>query len=252
MIALKKEGVLVNKTALKFEGEGVSNPAVIREDGSVHLFYRAVSQGNYSSIGYCKLEGPLSVVERMDVPILFPQFDYESHGVEDPRITKIDGLYYLTYTAFDGINALGALAVSTDLIHFTKKGIIVPMFHYEEFKHLAGCKNFLNEKYVRFNDRGLQVGTPDSRLLVWDKNVVFFPRRIKGMLCFLHRIRPDIQVVSITNLQELTPAFWENYFFHLNTHIVLTSVFEHEVSYIGGGCPPIETAAGWLVIYHGV
>jgi predicted GH43/DUF377 family glycosyl hydrolase len=24
------------------------------------------------------------------------------------------------------------------------------------------------------------------------------------------------------------------------------------VSYIGGGCPPIETEAGWLLIYHGV
>jgi len=24
------------------------------------------------------------------------------------------------------------------------------------------------------------------------------------------------------------------------------------VSYIGGGCPPIETKEGWLIIYHGV
>jgi predicted GH43/DUF377 family glycosyl hydrolase len=24
------------------------------------------------------------------------------------------------------------------------------------------------------------------------------------------------------------------------------------VSYVGGGCPPIETEAGWLIIYHGV
>jgi predicted GH43/DUF377 family glycosyl hydrolase len=25
-----------------------------------------------------------------------------------------------------------------------------------------------------------------------------------------------------------------------------------EASYIGGGCPPIETDEGWLLIYHGV
>jgi len=25
-----------------------------------------------------------------------------------------------------------------------------------------------------------------------------------------------------------------------------------EASYIGGGCPPIETNEGWLIIYHGV
>jgi predicted GH43/DUF377 family glycosyl hydrolase len=28
--------------------------------------------------------------------------------------------------------------------------------------------------------------------------------------------------------------------------------YKHEVSYIGGGCPPIETKEGWLLIYHGV
>jgi predicted GH43/DUF377 family glycosyl hydrolase len=29
-------------------------------------------------------------------------------------------------------------------------------------------------------------------------------------------------------------------------------VYKHESSYIGGGCPPIETEHGWLLIYHGV
>jgi beta-1,2-mannobiose phosphorylase / 1,2-beta-oligomannan phosphorylase len=28
--------------------------------------------------------------------------------------------------------------------------------------------------------------------------------------------------------------------------------YKHESSYIGGGCPPIETEHGWLLIYHGV
>ena len=28
--------------------------------------------------------------------------------------------------------------------------------------------------------------------------------------------------------------------------------FKHEISYIGGGCPPIETDFGWLLIFHGV
>ena len=28
--------------------------------------------------------------------------------------------------------------------------------------------------------------------------------------------------------------------------------YDHEISYIGGGCPPIETSVGWLLIYHGV
>jgi predicted GH43/DUF377 family glycosyl hydrolase len=28
--------------------------------------------------------------------------------------------------------------------------------------------------------------------------------------------------------------------------------FDHESSYIGSGCPPIETEHGWILIYHGV
>jgi predicted GH43/DUF377 family glycosyl hydrolase len=36
--------------------------------------------------------------------------------VEDPRV-KIEETYYVTYTA-DGINVMGALATSKDLIHF--------------------------------------------------------------------------------------------------------------------------------------
>ena len=34
--------------------------------------------------------------------------------------------------------------------------------------------------------------------------------------------------------------------------LCLLPKYSHEVSYIGGGCPPIETKHGWLLIYHGV
>lgn len=252
MIEVKKEGVLLKKTTLGFESMGVLNPAVIRDGVYVHLFYRAVSKGNYSSIGYCKLKGPVTIEERHDAPALFPQFDYESHGVEDPRITKIDDLYYLTYTAYDGINALGALAVSKDLVNFEKRGLIVPQITYDEFSHLAGSKSAINEKYIRYNDHGRIKGKQGKKILLWDKNVIFFPRRINGKLYFLHRVRPDIQIVAINQLEDLTTEFWQNYFLHFDESIVLSPRHKHEVSYIGGGCPPIETAHGWLLIYHGV
>jgi predicted GH43/DUF377 family glycosyl hydrolase len=88
---------------------------------------------------------------------------------------------------------------------------------------------------------------------MWDKNLIFFPRRIDGKICFLHRIKPDVQiVVSINSLDDLNVEFWQNYFLNFDNYIVLTPKFQHEVSYIGSGCPPIETEAGWLLIYHGV
>ncbi len=252
MLSVNKEGILLKKTSLGFEIDGVLNPALIKDNDSIHLFYRAVAKHNYSSIGYCKLITPLIVGHRLDTPILFPQFEYEMHGVEDPRITKIEETFYLTYTGYDGVNALGCLATSKDLLTWEKLGIIVPQMFYKEFNRLASSKAVLSEKYLRYNGDGGIIDRKGKKVFIWDKNVIFFPRKINNKLCFLHRIKPDIQFVCINNLAELTTDFWQNYFLHFQDNIVLSSKLEHEASYIGGGCPPIETQYGWLLIYHGV
>lgn len=252
MLEVKKEGILLSKTDHDFENEGVLNPAIIRVGNKVHMYYRAVSKGNYSSIGYCQFDGPLTLEERFEYPELSYEFDYESHGIEDPRITNIDGTYYLTYTAYNGVNALGALATSNNLHHFEKKGIIVPQISYAEFKRFTSGKGEINKKYSRYNHRKHLLKKSEKEILVWDKNVVFFPKRINGKLYFLHRIRPDIQIASVNEIHELTEEFWEHYFVNIEENIVMTSRYDHEVSYIGGGCPPIETDRGWLLIYHGV
>ncbi|MBK9478762.1 MAG: pesticidal protein Cry7Aa [Bacteroidetes bacterium] len=252
MLEIKKEGVLLKKTNLGFENEGVLNPAVLREGNHTHIFYRAVGKGNYSSIGYCKLTGPMSLEQRNNEPLLFPQFEYEKQGMEDPRLVKIDDTYYLSYTAYDGLNALGALAISKDLLNWEKLGIIAPQITYSEFSHLAQSKGSINEKYFRYNQSLANLPEINKKVLLWDKNLILFPRKINGKFYFIHRIRPDIQLVCVTDLKELTTEFWQHYFLRLDEHIVLSPKFKHEVSYIGGGCPPIETKVGWLMIYHGV
>lgn len=245
MITVKKEGALLNITNLDFENEGVLNPAVVRDSDNVHLLYRAVRKGNFSSIGYCKLEGPLKVVYRMIAPLLSPEYDYEKHGMEDPRMVKIDNTYYLSYVAFDGTDALGAVAISTDLVHFEKKGIIVPQLKCSEFDALAKGNNADIIGRYREDYNGPNV-------IIMDKDVVFFPRRVNGKLMFLHRIKPDIQLVAVNTLDDLTEDFWEDYVNNLKDNIMLTPKDLHELNYIGAGCPPVETERGWLIIYHGV
>lgn len=253
MIKVTKHGVILEKTHLDFENEGVLNPAVIEHDGKIYMFYRAVSIGNHSTIGYCILDTVSHVEYRQPFPLISPEYDYESKGLEDPRIVKIDDTFYLTYTAYNGINALGAVAISKNLKDWEKKGIVVPQVTYKTFTNLMSAHETLNEKYLRYNEHLRSFETPDENVLMWDKNLIFFPRRIDGKLCFLHRIKPDIQIlVAINDLEDLTKEFWVHYLSSFNSHIVLTPKYDHEVSYIGGGCPPIETAAGWLVIYHGV
>lgn len=252
MIEVKKEGILLSKTDLEFENKAVLNPAVIRIGDSVHMFYRAVREGNNSTIGYCRFDGPLTLVERWDKPFMVPELNFESQGVEDPRIVKIDTTYFMTYTGYDGTNARGALATSKNLKEFKKKDIIVPPFTYAEFVYLVEKAGKVNENYYHNHKFYYQESDPEEKILLWDKNVVFFPRRINGNLVFLHRIRPGIQLVSVKSLKDLTKEYWKEYFRNMQDHIVSDPVYKHEAEYIGSGCPPIETANGWILIYHGV
>jgi len=253
MIAVKREGIIIEPTNLPFEDDGVMNPAVIAEGNKVHLFYRAVRKGNHSTIGYCRMAGPLNVVYRAKNPVLSPSLDCESQGMEDPRIVQIDGTYYMAYTAYDGDNAVGALVTSNDLKHFERKGVITSQLTYQQFVELLEEDHHPHtEKYFRtYNNRepATQNGKP---LYLIDKDIVFFPRKINGKFFFMHRIKPDIQWISVEKLEDLTPEFWTNYYSDFAKYVFFKHRYSHESSYIGAGCPPIELEEGWLMIYHSV
>jgi predicted GH43/DUF377 family glycosyl hydrolase len=158
----------------------------------------------------------------------------------------------MTYTAYDGVNALGALATSTDLKTFKKHGIIVPQLSYTAFETLTKGGWDMGDRYLGYCNAAPFILQANLDNVVWDKDVVFFPRRINGKLHFLHRIKPDIQLVAIDELSDLTPMFWEDYVSRLKENTILFPEYDHEISYVGAGAPPIETEAGWLLIYHGV
>lgn len=252
MIKIKREGIVLEKTTLDFENDSVLNPAVIVRDNTIHMFYRAVKAHNKSSIGYCRLDGPTHVAQRNSTPLLLPFFDYECNGMEDPRIVEIEGLYYMTYTAYDGNNAMGALATSTDLINWRRCGIITPQLSFAAFRELSSTDNSLTNKYFRFDSSQEDQTMQGKKLYVTDKDLVMFPRKINGKFYILHRLKPDIQLIVIEDFAELTDEFWRDYFLDFSSHIIFRSQYAHETSYLGAGCPPIETPQGWLMIYHSV
>ncbi|MFP4143686.1 MAG: glycoside hydrolase family 130 protein [Phycisphaeraceae bacterium] len=57
-------------------------------------------------------------------PSLMPEGIYEEYGVEDPRITKIGGTYYITYVAVSRHGVSSALLSTTDFEQFQRHGII--------------------------------------------------------------------------------------------------------------------------------
>lgn len=254
MLHLKKEGILLEPTTNKYENHGVFNPAVIQAGNVIHLFYRATNKANYSTIGHCILDTPTSVGKRDEEPLIIPIEHYEAQGVEDPRIVCINGTYYMTYTAYDGLNALGALLSSKDLKTFKREGIITPKMTYHEFQLCIESCNDLNEKYLRFVKLLTKRSDPETlvKQFLWDKDVILFPRKINGRFAMLHRIYPDMQIAYFNDVSELNYQYWKEYLIKIKDYIVLSGEEEFESSYIGGGCPPIETPEGWLIIYHGV
>ena len=109
-----------------FESAGVFNPAVIVKDGQIVMLYRAQDRNGTSRLGYASSSDGVHFTRRPE-PVLEPEADYErGGGVEDPRLVQIDGTYYVTYTGYNTKDAQLCLAVSRDLLHWERQGVILP------------------------------------------------------------------------------------------------------------------------------
>jgi predicted GH43/DUF377 family glycosyl hydrolase len=107
---------------------GVFNAAAIQAHGKTVLLFRAQDERHTSRIGYAEASDGLHFTVRAQ-PVLSPEAAYEKNGgVEDPRLVEIDGTYYLTYTGYDLHAAQLCLATSHDLIHWERKGVIMPAY----------------------------------------------------------------------------------------------------------------------------
>src|SRR5579872_3753817 len=121
----------VRHQEVAWEEKDVFNPAVAVRDDSVYLLYRAQDKiGNpagTSRIGLAVSADGLHFVRR-PYPVLYPDNDaYQAleweGGCEDPRLVENgEGMYLMTYTAFDGRVARLMVATSRDLEHWTKHG----------------------------------------------------------------------------------------------------------------------------------
>ena len=251
MVKVKKHKILLEKTKNEFENMAVLNPGTIKVDNNVHMFYRAVKQGNYSSIGYAKLEGPLKVVERAEKPVIEPEHEYETHGTEDPRIIFMNGLYYLFYMAYDGKNVLTAYATSKDMKTWKKQKPISHLISYAEAEKIF-IKAGMNEKYFNYDLYDKTEKDSAETVYIWGKDSFIFPKKIKGKYALLHRILPNIHVIYFNKFEELTKDYWLKYLTKLKKHTVLDTKYWYESRAIGAGAPPVETDKGWLLIYHGI
>ena len=111
-----------------WESAGTFNPSVIWHDGQIVMLYRAQDSNGTSRLGYATSADGIRFLRRPE-PVLSPETEYEKGGgLEDPRLVKIDDTYYLTYTGYNKTDAQLCLATSKDLVHWDRKGVILPAY----------------------------------------------------------------------------------------------------------------------------
>lgn len=254
MIKVEKLGIILNPTHREFENKAVSNPGIYQDGNTLHILYNAMNEEQLYTIGYAKTIGPIEIAERSEQPLIKAELDFEIKGVKNAKIVKIDNIFYITYTASNGFNYLGAIATSNDLIHIKKHGVITPCINYKKYKNLidSNIKKLCNKYYEHFNLYD-EIGVASNKsLYIRDKDIVLFPKKINKQFVLLHHIFPSIQIVYFDDWKDLNLIFWENYLKRLGDHIILEPSGLYEGDCIGIGCTPIETEYGWLLIYKGV
>lgn len=60
------------------------------------------------------------------VPCIFPEGYGEEWGIEDPRITEIEGIFYVTYSSISSNGVTVSLISTTDFRAYSRHGVILP------------------------------------------------------------------------------------------------------------------------------
>lgn len=240
--------ILMPNQNLAWEKEGVFNPGITKFGNEVYMLYRAVGEREayISRFGLAKSQDGLNFKRVTDEPVFVPREIFDQWAAEDPRITKIDNYFYISYVAVPK--------------RIMKDGLSIKRFlPLETSTALLKTNDFLN-----YENLGV-ISPPNSD----NKDIVLFPRLINGRYYMLHRPNrwsqewfkgPYEKYVNeglpcdINDLPE-TPGIWISSSLDLRNwtdhHLLILPTHPFDTK-IGPGLPPIETEAGWLIIYHHV
>lgn len=135
----------------EWEALNVFNCGVVHHDGLFHMFYRAQGLDYVSRIGYALSEDGVHF-NRLQQPLLSPQDEWETRGIEDPRITYLAGeeRFIMAYTAYSPLGITPMFAASTNLITWRRMG---PLVKGEDNKDHVLFPRRIGDRYVSFHRR---------------------------------------------------------------------------------------------------
>ncbi|MDR0540068.1 MAG: glycosidase [Spirochaetaceae bacterium] len=222
------------------------NPAAIYDEGVFYLIERAAGglRPFHCFLGLLKSADGIHFSHVRDTPVVAPaDFGFPFGSIQDPRLVKIEGRYYLTY------------ALRPSSYGYAPTGIGKP----EEIRYTFPGEHGRPERFMTRS--GIMVS---DDLIHWtqiayttpfdinDRDNILFPEKIGGKFALLRRPEEYIGATYGTD----TPGIWLAYSDDLRewSEPVLVAAAEQpwEGKKIGGSAPPIKTEAGWLTLYHGV
>ena len=206
--------ILSAQPNLSWCSKKVYNCAVYKEGDSYLMLFRAIGDDWISRLGLAKSTDGITF-NVVSSPVMEPIEPWEAKGCEDPRMVKIDGNYYVTYTAFDGITARAALVSSSDLHTWGKRQLLFP-----------GWKQ--PQRELQQTD--------------WSKAAAIYPTKIGDTY---HLLFGDDHIWAATSSNLVD---WES----IPEPVLSAREGYFDAAYIEMGPPPMLTSRGWLVLYHGI
>ncbi|MBN1965635.1 MAG: glycosidase [Anaerolineae bacterium] len=158
----------------EWEALNVFNPAVTRHAGLFHMHYRAQGVDYVSRIGYAVSADGL-VWNRLGQPVLAPHNGPEDRrGIEDPRVTRLDGAFCMTYTAYGQDGYFPMIARSDNLITWQDVG---PLEKAPNKDHVLFPEK-IGGRYVILHRRSpnIWIGFSDDLVHWTDHRVIMEPR----------------------------------------------------------------------------
>jgi beta-1,2-mannobiose phosphorylase / 1,2-beta-oligomannan phosphorylase len=157
-----------------WEAINVFNCAVTQHNGLFHMHYRAQGVDYISRIGYAVSNDGLTW-NRLAKPVLEPHMGADDcRGVEDPRITFLEGKFYMCYTAYCGNGYFPMIAQSKNLITWED---IAPLERAENKDHVLFPEK-IGGRYAILHRRppNIWIGFSDDLINWTDHSVIMEPR----------------------------------------------------------------------------
>ena len=171
-------------------------------------------------------------------PVWTPEMAGSKYGsVQDPRVVKIDGRYYMTY-------AFRPYAWNS---HPT--GIGVPELFEPVFPGVSGRpEDNMTRSGIAFSDdrvhwRHLAWATPAD---LDDRDVILFPEKIGGRFALLRRPLQFVGPKYGMDYSGIWICFSEDLETWTEPTLLIKPEFAWEDNRIGGSTPPLRTDAGWF------